>query len=132
MARQPQEERSLSFLNSSVQAELSFSAQNIATVASATALTAAANYVFNDRPAQNEIMAMIKGLEEGQLRLERKVATTTKALEYLVDYVSAQMAVDVTLPVRMTQAKLAREQHRDKLLAAQKTSLQISKQKVRK
>jgi hypothetical protein len=64
------------------------------------------NYVANDRPMQERIISLLESIKQAQTKVN--LAPLLADLDYLVDYVGAQVEIDHTLGPRMLQARQGR------------------------
>ena len=85
---------------------LSFSAQNVGVAAAGATGAAILNYFANDRPAQQHIISLLESIKQGQTNVNS--TSMNSALEYLVDYVRAQVDANFLLGPQMRQARQKR------------------------
>ena len=90
---------------SNAKADLNFSMQNVGVAATGAAAVAVGNFLFNDRPAHQEILERLNRIETGtELGLDQVL----QAAQLLVDYVNVQAEQDYTLQSRLEQRRAQR------------------------
>lgn len=85
---------------------LSFSLPNLAVATTGATGAALLNYLINDRPNQQHILNLLESVKKGQVAINLKPLSS--ALNYLVDFVAAQVNSDPGLGLCMQQARQER------------------------
>ena len=85
---------------------LPFSLQNVGVVAAGATGAAILNYFANDRPAQQQIISLLESIKQDQTNVNS--TSMNSDLEYLVDYVGAQVNASFSLGPQILQARQKR------------------------
>ena len=80
--------------------------QNVGVVTVGAAGVAILNYFANDRPVQQHIIGLLNSIKQGQTKVN--LTPLISGLEYMVDYIDAQMATDFSLRPQMQLARQKR------------------------
>lgn len=104
-ARQYLGEQAPAKVNAKTKADLNFSMQNVGVAATGAAAVAVGNFLFNDRPAHQEILERLNRIEQGT---ELDLNQILQAAQLMVDYVNVQVEQDPTLQVRLEQRRAQR------------------------
>ena len=110
---------------------LSFSAQDVGVVAAGAAIgaggVAVVKYLANDWPAQQHVIDLLNSIKQGQAKVN--LTPLISALEYMVDYVDAQIVTDFSLRYKM---QLARQNRLAAVAQAKQLKEQADQNELRK
>jgi hypothetical protein len=85
-----------------VKGNLAFSAQNVGVISLGSGLAAVGNYVFNDQPAQKEILTRLAALEKN---VEFKLNQLLTVAQLEVYFINAMKSMQPDLGISMNQEK---------------------------